>query len=309
MAEGVIYKGVGGFYTVKTAGGALVECRARGVLRSRGQKPVAGDRVLLGHEAGTDYIDALLPRKNLLVRPPVANVDRLFIVASTVRPVPSFLVIDRLAAAAIDQEVEPVLVVSKPDLAPAEPLEEAYKSSGIPVLVVCAVAGQGLEALRALLPGVFSVFCGNSGVGKSTLLNALLPGLCRQVGEISQKLGRGRHTTREVEVFEVDGAADGAAQSGGVAAAAGAAGLVADTPGFASLDPRAAGPILAANLQLCFPEIKERVGQCRFSGCSHVAEAGCAVREAVAQGLMARSRYDSYVTMYSEAKQAEMTYR
>lgn len=296
--EGVIYKGIGGFYTVKTEGDALVECKPRGIFRKRGIKPLAGDKVRLAQEAGTFVIDEIHPRRNTLVRPPVANVDQLVIVASTAEPTPSLLVIDKLAALALDRECSPVLVVTKPDLASPEPLVEAYRTSGIPTLVVCAEAGaesldDGVEALRAMLAGKFSVLCGNSGVGKSTLLNAIAPGLERQVGEISQKLGRGRHTTREVEVFEVAG------------------GLLADTPGFASFDMqdlRHGGAILAENLQLCFPEIKACIGGCKFSGCAHVAETGCAVRAAVEAGQIAPGRYQSYVTLYNQAKEAESSY-
>lgn len=288
--EGIIYKGIGGFYYVKTDDGRVQECRARGVLRKRGQKPVAGDRVRLESEAGTYYIDALMPRKNLFVRPPVANVDRFFVVASTTEPAPSFLVIDKLLAVALDQEADAVLVVSKPDLESPKSLQEAYHTSGIPVVVVCADAGEGLDELRPMLEGRLNVFCGNSGVGKSTLLNALAPNVEREVGEISKKLGRGRHTTREVELFEVAG------------------GLVADTPGFASFDVQSAGEILADNLQLCFPEIKSRIGECKFSGCSHTVEKGCAVLDAVEKGEIAKSRWQSYKTLYEEARQAEREY-
>ncbi len=288
--EGIIYKGIGGFYTVKTNDGRLLECRPRGIFRKRGEKPVAGDRVRLGQEAGTDTIDAILPRKNLLARPPVANVDQLFIIASTSQPVPSFLVLDKLSAYAIDQEAAPVLVITKPDLAASGPLEAAYASSGIPVVVAHAESGLGIAEITGMLAGKLSVFCGNSGVGKSTLLNAIAPGLGREVGDISRKLGRGRHTTREVEVFEVAG------------------GLLADTPGFASFDLQQAGAILADNLQLDFPEIKSRIGQCKFSSCVHMAEAGCAVRKAVAAGEIAESRYQSYATLYKQAKAYEEQY-
>lgn len=288
--EGIIYKGIGGFYYVMADEGQVLECRARGVLRKRGQKPVAGDRVCLGSEADTEYIDAIMPRKNLFIRPPVANVDRFFVVASTTEPAPSFLVIDKLLAVALDQGADAVLVVSKPDLESPKSLQDAYRTSGIPVVVVCADAGEGLDELRPMLKDRLSVFCGNSGVGKSTLLNALAPNVEREVGEISKKLGRGRHTTREVELFEAAG------------------GLVADTPGFASFDVQSAGEILADNLQLCFPEIKARIGQCKFSGCAHTAEKGCAVLDAVEKGEIAKSRWQSYKTLYEEARQAEREY-
>ena len=285
--KGTIYKGIGGFYYIKTADGEMVECKPRGIFRKRGIKPLAGDVVKLAREAGTVFIDEIQPRKNSLVRPPVANVDQLFIIASTVEPVPSTLVIDKLAAMAYDLDIRPILLISKPDLASPDTLLAAYRTSGIPVLVVQAANGSGVQEVKQMLAGQLSVFCGNSGVGKSTLLNALLPEAERDVGEISQKLGRGRHTTREVEIFEV------------------ADGLVADTPGFASLDLQRTGAILSDNMQLCFPEIKNRIGQCKFSGCAHTSGSECAVRKAVANGEIAQSRYDNYVTFFEQARENE----
>ena len=293
MAPGIcgkIYKGIGGFYYVKTEDSRMVECKPRGIFRKQGQKPLAGDDVLLQQEAGTDYISEILPRRNALVRPPVANVNQLFIVASTTEPVPSFLVIDKLAASALAMEAQPVLVITKSDLESPHVLVEAYKTSGIATIVAGAGQNQGLAEVEALLKGKLNVFCGNSGVGKSTLLNAIAPALGREVGEISQKLGRGRHTTREVEIFEIGG------------------GLVADTPGFASFDVQSAGAILPENMQLYFPEIKARIGRCKFSGCAHVADAGCAVLQAVMAGEISPSRHQSYVVLYNEAKQAEKTF-
>lgn len=285
--NGVIYKSLGGFYYVKGEDGALHECKPRGLFRKTGVKPVAGDRVCLETEADTLYINEVLPRKNVFVRPPVANVDQFFILASTVQPAPSFFVIDKLAAVAIENEAQPVLIITKTDLADAAPLLEAYRASGIPLHVANAESGEGVAAMCELLPGRLSVFCGNSGVGKSTLLNRLLPAAARETGAISHKLGRGRHTTREVELFEVGG------------------GLVADTPGFASFDVQRAAPILKENLQFDFPEIRARMEGCKFTGCSHLAEQGCAVRAALQAGEIAQSRYDSYTALYNEAKEGE----
>ena len=210
-----ITKGIGGFYYVKTETG-IVECRARGIFRKRGITPVAGDQVVLSADRTT--IDEILPRKNVFIRPPVANLDVLFIVASTTQPVPSTLILDELTAAAVYKDVQPVIVITKADLAAADALEKAYADSTIPLIRLDYDTGEGLDQIRARIAGNLCAFCGNSGVGKSTLLNALAPQLERQTGGISQKLGRGRHTTREVEIFEVCG------------------GLLADTPGFASLD-------------------------------------------------------------------------
>ncbi len=197
-----ITKGIGGFYYVKTETG-IVECRARGIFRKRGITPVAGDQVVLSADRTT--IDEILPRKNVFIRPPVANLDVLFIVASTTQPVPSTLILDELTAAAVYKDVQPVIVITKADLAAADALEKAYADSTIPLIRLDYDTGEGLDQIRARIAGNLCAFCGNSGVGKSTLLNALAPQLERQTGGISQKLGRGRHTTREVEIFEVCG--------------------------------------------------------------------------------------------------------
>ena len=275
-----ITKGIGGFYYVRTPDG-VVECKARGIFRKRGITPVAGDNVELSADGA--MIEEILPRKNVFVRPPVANLDVLFIVASTTQPVPSTLVLDQLAAAAIYKGVQPVLVVTKADLAAADQLAQDYATSGIPLIPLHYESGEGLDEIRQYIKGHLCAFCGNSGVGKSTLLNALAPELKRETGQISQKLGRGRHTTREVEVFEICG------------------GRLADTPGFASLEAQKLCRIPKEELQHTFPEFEPYFGQCRFTGCSHRSEVGCAVRDAVKQGAISKSRYASYLAMYEEA--------
>ncbi len=283
--NGIIHKGIGGFYYVQ-CGNELIECKPRGLFRKQGIKPVAGDAVELATEAGTYYIETVLPRKNVFIRPPVANVDQFFIVVSTVEPVPSFYVIDKLTAVALEQDVNPIVLITKLDMSSAQPIIEAYANSGIQVLQVSAADEESMGQIRQMLAGKLSVFTGNSGVGKSTLLNALLPEAQREVGEISQKLGRGRHTTREVELIEV------------------ADGLLADTPGFASFDLQRVAPIEAENLQFVFPEVKRYISECRYTGCSHTVEAGCAVRAALESGAISKSRYQSYVALYEEAKAA-----
>lgn len=282
MFDNYIVKGIGGFYYVKT-GGSLVECKPKGIFRKKRITPVAGDIVRLETDGGAPVIADILPRKNVFVRPPVANVDQFFIVVSTVQPVPSTLVIDKLSAIAVDKGAQPVLVITKTDLQDAQPLAACYAHSDIPVLCVNAGTGEGLDAVRARLDGRLSVFCGNSGVGKSTLLSALLPGHELETGEISQKLGRGRHTTREVVLYESCG------------------GLVADTPGFASLEAQKLCRIPKDDIQHTFPEFAPYFGQCRFTGCSHRSETGCAVREAVDSGTISKTRYASYLAMYEEA--------
>ena len=193
------------------------------------------------------------------------------------------MVLDQLAAAAIYKDVQPVLVVTKSDLAAADMLRTAYAGSGIPLVQLNYETGEGLDEVKGYIEGHLCAFCGNSGVGKSTLLNTLAPALHRETGQISQKLGRGRHTTREVEIFEICG------------------GRLADTPGFASLEAQKLCRIPKEDLQHTFPEFAPYFGQCRFTGCSHRSETGCAVREAVEAGTISKTRYASYLAMYEEA--------
>lgn len=281
--NGYIVKGIGGFYYVKTPEG-IVECKARGIFRKQKLTPVAGDEVTLETENGAAVIAQIAPRKNVFVRPPVANLDVLFLVASTTQPTPSTLVLDKLSAIAVDKGVQPVLVCTKSDLAETEFLQRAYERSTLPFIRIDYADGSGLDEVKGWIDGRLCAFCGNSGVGKSTLLNALLPELGQQTAAISQKLGRGRHTTREVTIFEAFG------------------GRVADTPGFASLDTGRACYIPKERLELAFPEFGPYLGKCQFTGCSHRAEKGCAVRAALETGALSQTRYDSYTAMYNEVK-------
>lgn len=276
-----ITKGIGGFYYVKTENG-MVECRARGILRKRGLTPVAGDFVRLGAD---NTIEEILPRKNVFVRPPVANLDVLFLVASTTQPVPSTLILDQLTAAAVHKGVQPVLVITKADIGAVDYLRQSYAKSTVPLIALNYQTGEGLDEVRGWIQGHLCAFCGNSGVGKSTLLNTLAPELARETGGISHKLGRGRHTTREVEIFEVCG------------------GRLADTPGFASLEAQKLGRIPKEELQHAFPEFAPYFGKCQFTGCSHRSEKGCAVRAALDAGEIGKTRYQSYLAMYEEASQ------
>lgn len=281
--KGYITKGIGGFYYVRTPEG-IVECKPRGIFRKQKITPVAGDEVTLAMENGAAVIAGIAPRKNVFVRPPVANLDVLFLVASTTQPTPSTLVLDKLSAIAVDKGVQPVIVCTKADLAGESFLRSAYERSTLPFIAIHYADGSGLDEVKAWIRGRLCAFCGNSGVGKSTLLNALLPELARETGEISQKLGRGRHTTREVTIFEAFG------------------GRIADTPGFASLEASRAGFIPKEALEHAFPEFGPYLGQCQFTGCSHRAEKGCAVRAALAAGQLSQTRYDSYCAMYDEVK-------
>ena len=280
--NGYIVKGIGGFYYVKTPDG-IVECKPRGIFRKQKITPVAGDEVTLETENGASVIAQIAPRKNVFVRPPVANLDVLFLVASTTQPTPSTLVLDKLSAIAVDKGVQPVIVCTKGDLAEAEFLRSAYEKSTLPFIRIDYGSGAGLDEVKQWISGRLCAFCGNSGVGKSTLLNALLPDAARETSAISQKLGRGRHTTREVTIFE---AFDG---------------RIADTPGFASLEAQKLCRIPKEDIQHTFPEFEPYFGQCRFTGCSHRAETDCAVRQAVEEGKISKTRYASYLAMYEEA--------
>ena len=279
---GYITKGIGGFYYVKTSEG-IVECKPRGIFRKQKITPVAGDVVTLETENGAAVIAGIAPRRNVFVRPPMANLDVLFLVASTTQPTPSTLVLDKLSAIAVDKGVQPVIVCTKSDLAEAEFLRSAYEKSTLPFIRIDYATGEGLDDIKHWINGRLCAFCGNSGVGKSTLLNTLAPELKRETGSISQKLGRGRHTTREVEIFEICG------------------GRLADTPGFASLEAQKLCRIPKDDIQHTFPEFAPYFGQCRFTGCSHRSETGCAVREAVDSGTISKTRYASYLAMYEEA--------
>ena len=281
--NGYIVKGIGGFYYVKTPDG-IVECKPRGIFRKQKITPVAGDEVTLETENGAAVIAQIAPRKNVFVRPPVANLDVLFLVASTTQPTPSTLVLDKLSAIAVDKGVQPVVVCTKSDLVEADFLANAYAKSTLPFIRIDYESGAGLDEVKQWINGRLCAFCGNSGVGKSTLLNALLPDAARETSAISQKLGRGRHTTREVTVFEAYG------------------GRIADTPGFASLEANRAGFIPKENLEHAFPEFGPYLGQCQFTGCSHRSEKGCAVRAALAEDKLSKTRYDSYCAMYDEVK-------
>ena len=286
MFSNYIIKGIGGFYYVKTADG-VCECKAKGIFRKRKITPVAGDIVRLEQEAGTFVIADILPRKNVFVRPPIANVDNFFVVVSTVQPVPSTLVVDKLTAIAVDKGAVPIIIMTKTDLCVADEFAAKYQHSGIPVLTVNAQTGEGVETLQSMLKDKISVFSGNSGVGKSTLLSAILPDTTLETGIISKKLGRGKHTTREVTLYEACG------------------GLVADTPGFASLEMSSACFIPKENLEYAFPDIERYFGKCKFTGCSHTVEKGCAVRAALDAGELDATRYASYVALYDEAKETK----
>lgn len=289
MAEktlnGIIIKGIGGFYYVEAAN-EVYECKARGAFRKKRVTPLAGDNVTITVREGKENtIDDILPRKNHLLRPPVANIDTLIIVSSVKEPVPSLLVIDKLTAIAVDKGIKPCVVFSKSDLGDTAEYESVYKKAGIDVACVCCKTGEGVDKVKAMLSDGITVFTGNTGVGKSSLLNAIDERFALATGAISDKLGRGRHTTREVTLYHVG------------------EGLVADTPGFSSLDiEQSSDVILKENLPFCFPEFEEYLGKCKFASCSHTVEKGCLILEALHDGTIHPSRHENYVSMYNDVK-------
>ena len=284
MEEGRIIKALSGFYYVQTENG-VVECRARGRFRKEGTSPLVGDRVSIVREQGKGTVDAILPRRNALIRPAVANVDVLVVLASCAIPQTEPFLIDRILTIATRQDVPCLVCVNKDDLAPAAPLADIYRKAGIPTIVTSAATGEGIETLRAQIAGKFAVFTGNSGVGKSSVLNALAPELALPVGEVSQKLGRGRHTTRHIELFSLPGGT-----------------YIADTPGFSSFDTDRMDAIPKEELAQTFVEFLPYLRECQFPDCAHRKEPGCAIRAAVEQGAIGKSRYESYLRLYDIVK-------
>lgn len=281
MESGIIIKALSGFYYVQTENGIL-ECKARGRFRLDGTSPLVGDRVQCSLDAnGKGRIDKVEDRKNWFVRPAVANIDTLVFVAANTNPVTDPFLIDRVSVIAAEAGCELVICVNKVDIDRGDRLYAIFSKAGFTVIRTSAEDGEGLDALLHSLKGRVCAFTGNSGVGKSSILNALLPGLHIETGEVSEKLGRGRHTTRHVELY-----------------ALGENTYIADTPGFASFDIEMMQTISKEQLQYDFIEFAPYIGSCRFNDCAHLKEPGCAVTAALAEGKIGESRYSSYVKLY-----------
>lgn len=282
--KGIITKLIGGFYYVEAAE-KVYECKARGAFRIKGSSPCVGDYVEIGvPDDGYCVIEKVLPRKNSIVRPALANIDRFVIVSSIISPSPNTLIIDKMIATAVKKNIEPMLVISKTDLESPNGLYKIYSNSGINTLCFSSKDFNADELKSRILTNGITAFTGNSGVGKSTLLNAMFPGIAAETGDISKKLGRGRHTTRTVELYKTD------------------SGYVADTPGFSTVDLQRYEIIKKDELAGCFTEFEPYLDDCRFTSCSHTKELGCAVLRAVEEGKIEKSRHQSYVTMYNEVK-------
>ena len=285
MSEGRIQKALSGFYYVDT-GTEVLTCRARGKFRKDGVSPLVGDRVEvreLGN--GEGFVEAILPRKNAFTRPAVANIDQLVVIASGAIPKTDPFLIDRVAAIAALKDCEVIILLNKCDLDSADSLYQIYRAAGFQTLRVSAQTGEGLEELIPLISGKLSAFTGNSGVGKSSILNALDPEFHLQVGEVSDALGRGRHTTRHVELFRLSCGAE-----------------IVDSPGFSSFETDELNLELKHRLPDTFREFQPYLEHCRFVGCSHTKEKGCAVLEAVRRGEIQKSRHASYLRLYEELK-------
>lgn len=283
--DGLIIRAVGGLYTVESPDGVL-QCKARGIFRKQGISPCTGDRVTVEG----DVITEILPRKNLLIRPPLANLDQLLFVLSVKDPAPNLLLLDRFLAVCVYKEIRPVLIFTKLDLADAERYAALYRGTGFPILFADYQDPESIQAISRMLEGKISAFTGNSGVGKSTLLNALDDRLQIETAHISKKLGRGRHTTRETALYTLPHG-----------------GKIADTPGFSTFETEAYAQIAPDELADCFPELRRVETPCRYADCRHLKEPGCAVRAAVDAGEIEKLRYESYTVMLQEA-QARKTY-
>ncbi|MDB4865995.1 MAG: rsgA [Cohnella sp.] len=301
MPEGTIRKALSGYYYVlDDGGGEAVQCRARGIFKKRGESPLVGDRVVFVRtENGEGTVNEILPRHTELIRPPVANADLAVLVFSVTHPELNLLLIDKFLVHIEHAGLDALLVWTKTDRIPSGPegdetrdnMERArslYASIGYEVLLTSARLGQGVAQLQTRLAEHIAVFAGQSGVGKSSLLNALVPGLTLQTNEISEKIGRGKHTTRHVELVPLPGG-----------------GIVADTPGFSQLD---FGELGIADIGSCFREFRELSSGCKFRGCTHIHEPHCAVRQAVEQGEAAQSRYDHYKEFMIEWKEKARRY-
>lgn len=282
---GILIKAISGFYYVK-CGNALYECKARGNFRKTGISPIVGDSVEFDlNDATHGVIKSVNPRKNLLSRPLVANIDKLFIVSAYATPRPDTFMIDRLTAQAIYNNIEPLIVFNKSDMGAFDELYDIYEKSGFKTFVVSAKNNIGLDDLRREMCNCVCAFSGNSGVGKSSILNALFPDLNLKTGEVSEKLGRGRHTTRHTELFSADDNI-----------------FVVDTPGFSSVEISNNQYNFKMSLAQCFSDFKNYTNCCKFTSCTHINEKGCAVIAAVNDGKIQKTRHNSYVALMNELK-------
>lgn len=288
LMNGIIIKAISGFYYVH-CDNSVYECKARGSFRKAGVSPVVGDKVeftLTDSAHGT--VESVCERRNLLIRPLVANIDKLFIVSAYSTPAPDTLMIDRLTAIAEYNDIEPIIVFNKSDMGDFDELARIYKSAGFKTYVVSATENIGIAELSEETRNCICAFAGNSGVGKSSILNVIFPELRLKTGEVSEKLGRGRHTTRHTELYRHS-----------------LGGFVADTPGFSSAYEGLLTYDFKLHLAECFRDFSDYIDNCRFTSCSHTCEKGCSLLDAVNDGKVQSSRHNSYVALYEELKNIE----
>lgn len=286
--SGKIIRSVGGIYYTETEDGIL-GCRARGIFRNKSVSPAVGDNVsITADESAEPVIESICERKNYLVRPPLANLDMILFVVSSCEPAPNSYIIDKLISIFESKDIETALIFTKTDKQGCSELSDIYSGAGYKCFF--SDINNNADEIRAYAAGKVTALIGNSGVGKSSLMNRIFPELGTETGEISKKLGRGRHTTREVCMHPLDG------------------GYIADTPGFSTVDIERYGRIKKEDLAGCFREFSPFIGKCRFNDCAHLKEVGCAVTEAVADGRIPKLRYDSYARIYAESAENEKKY-
>lgn len=283
LQTGRIVKALSGFYYVRVDA-RVIECRARGIFRKEHITPLVGDEVRISLQGKRGTVEEILPRRNSFLRPAVSNLDALVLLSSGSNPVTDPFLIDRVCAIAGDRGVPVLICVNKTDLNGGERLIRIYRHAGYEVFPTSAETGEGIDALRAAIAGKTVAFTGNSGVGKSSVLNCLDRSFAIATGEVSEKLGRGRHTTRHVELY-----------------ALGEDTFAIDTPGFSSFDTERMELVLKENLQYAFPDFAPFLGKCRYHDCAHLKEPGCAVLQAVQDGALEPTRHASYVRLYESA--------
>lgn len=291
MPEGIILKGIGGFYDVlEKDSESLFTCKVRGIHRKEGGlTPLAGDRVtfkILDNKKHEGHIDQILERRNAFTRPPVANIDQLAIVLAVTSPDPDLMLVDKLLITCLSKDIRPLILINKFDLDKAhlvEDLKKIYEGTGFPIIVLSKFFKESYEELRGALRGYTTAFAGQSGVGKSTILNMILDNWLMETGDISDRIQRGKHTTRHVQLFRLDGG-----------------GFIVDTPGFSSFS---VSDVSHDSLEQYYPEFEECIGLCRFKGCSHTTEPDCAVSQLVHQGKLNEERYKRYIEIYRELKE------
>lgn len=284
---GKIFKAVSGSYYIEDENGRVIDCKTRGRLKNEGISPLVGDIAeYFETENDKGMIERILPRRNQFIRPAIANLDRLVIIVSAAIPITDPFLIDRMTVIAAYKDIESIICINKTDLDAADELYDIYSNAGFATIRTSAETGEGIEGLIELIKGKTSAFTGNSGVGKSSLLNTIEPGFSIRVNEVSQKLGRGKHTTRHVELYKLSCGA-----------------IVADTPGFSSFDTQRMEHIMPGELAACFPDFEPYINDCLFTDCLHTKEKGCALLEALSEGEIQKTRHESYLRLLAVAKE------